>query len=170
LLKTLGKGCFAVRQRCTAMRNAFAVHRIFAVRCIGPLPCTFLCRAASSVVAVNRIFAVRSCLSFPWPRSLPCVFICAHGKESLHGDAYFPVVWRGDGARVDSSSRYRLWSLVAFDEYAGSEVADPIGWIWRRVVFFLDFMELRRSESEVRWRRETRISVNKAVSRGCSLC
>jgi hypothetical protein len=51
------------------------------VRYVGPLPCNFLCRALSSVVAVNQIFAVRSCLCLPWPKSLPCVFLRAHGKE-----------------------------------------------------------------------------------------
>jgi hypothetical protein len=58
---------------------------------------------------------------------------------------------------------------VAYGAYARREVADPIGWIWRRIVFFLDLMELRRSEPEVWRRREMRISVNKAVPRGSSI-
>jgi hypothetical protein len=73
------------------------------VRYVGPLPCNFLCRALSSVVAVNQIFAVRSCLCLPWPKSLPCVFLRAHGKEifavrkhtakmQCTATAFFPVV------------------------------------------------------------------------------
>jgi hypothetical protein len=61
---------------------AFVVQPIFAVRYVGPLPCSFLCRALSSIVAMNRIFAVHSYLCLPWPKSLSCVFH-AHGEETF---------------------------------------------------------------------------------------
>jgi hypothetical protein len=51
------------------------------VRSGGPLSCSFLCCALSSVVVMNRFFAVRLFLSLSWPDSLPCVFLSAHGKE-----------------------------------------------------------------------------------------
>jgi hypothetical protein len=35
---------------------------------------------------------------------------------------------------------------VAYGVNAGTEVADPIGWIWHCIVFFLDLTELQRSD------------------------
>jgi hypothetical protein len=55
---------------------------------------------------------------------------------------------------------------VAYGAHAGREVADPTGWIWHCIVFFLDLMELWWSEPKVWWRREMKISINKVVSRG----
>jgi hypothetical protein len=67
--------------RGTAMPRAFFVHQIFVVRSGGPLSCSFLCCALSSVVVMNRFFAVRLFLSLSWPDSLPCAFLSAHDKE-----------------------------------------------------------------------------------------
>lgn len=75
--------------------------------------------------------------------------------------------WRGVGAGVDSCSfRFSFWSYVAYGADAGREVADLIGRIWHWLVFLLCFIVLRWSESEMWRRRETKISVNKAVSGG----
>jgi hypothetical protein len=51
------------------------------VRSGGPLLCSFLCCALSSVVVVNRFFAVHLFLSLPWSVSFPCVFLRAYDKE-----------------------------------------------------------------------------------------
>jgi hypothetical protein len=101
------------------MPNAFAVHRIFAVWCVGPLSCIFLCRAASSVVSVNHIFVMRSCLSLPWPRSLPCVFLRAHGKEIF--------VVRGHTAKIACTAApvFPVVYIAHEDGHENAEMASP---------------------------------------------
>lgn len=55
---------------------------------------------------------------------------------------------------------------MAFGVDAGREVPDLGGQIWCCLVLFLCFLELRWSESDRRWWRETEISVNKVALRG----
>jgi hypothetical protein len=64
----------------TAMPNAFVVHWIFAVSCVGPLSCWFLCRALSSDFAVDGFFVVHSLQMLSWAFSLTCVLLGAHGN------------------------------------------------------------------------------------------
>jgi hypothetical protein len=63
-----------------------AVHRIFAVCWFLPLSCCLLCRAFNRVFVVRRFFAVH----FPdFTRQRNLCRAEAHGKERLHGNAYF---------------------------------------------------------------------------------